>query len=56
MKMYFFPMCWNDLICLICCRRMFEESRHELYVCYEENISQTMVEMAFKLLFGSATV
>ena len=32
--------------------RLFSEQRTELYVCYQENTSQDMIEMAFRLLFG----
>ena len=38
------------LFCFIF-RRLFEE--RELYVCYQENMSQSSVEIIFKLLFGS---
>uniref|UniRef100_A0A1X7UG79 Uncharacterized protein n=1 Tax=Amphimedon queenslandica TaxID=400682 RepID=A0A1X7UG79_AMPQE len=31
--------------------RLFEE--RELYICYQENMSQSSVEIIFKLLFGS---
>ena len=34
-------------------RRLFEKEKRELYVCYQENMSQNCVEMAFKLLFGA---
>ncbi len=28
------------------------ENRTELYVCYQENVAQDTVEMAYRLLFG----
>lgn len=33
-------------------RRYYQEVDRELYICCQENASQSTVEMAFKLLFG----
>ena len=45
---------YSKVMLFVYCRRLFEEhgTKTELYVCYQENMSQDCVEMAYRLLFG----
>lgn len=40
------------LVAFFFCRRYYQEVNRELYICCRENVSQSTVEIAFKLLFG----
>ena len=42
-------------VCFFQTRRRFssESAKHELYVCFHESSSQSLVEMAFALGFGT---